>query len=165
VRAVVVVTDDDEAAASARRAGAVVVADEPAAGLNAALRHGESVARTLVPSVGALSADLAALRHRELTAALSAAPRGGQSFIADAAGAGTTLLLAPTGIDLDARFGERSAAAHRASGAAQLDASAWPSLRRDVDTEADVRAAVLLGIGPHTARVLAEIGPEPNGGR
>ena len=157
VRAVVVVTDDDRAAASARRAGAVVVADEPAAGLNAALRHGESVARRLVPSVGALSADLAALRPRELTAALSAAPRDRLSFVADAAGSGTTLLLAPNGIALETRFGASSAAAHRASGAVQLDASAWPSLGRDVDTENDVRAALRLGIGPHTAQVLAHL--------
>ena len=39
--------------------------------------------------------------------------------------------------------------AHRASGAVQLVGD-WPGLVRDVDTEADLRAALGLGAGPRT---------------
>ncbi|MGB6180496.1 MAG: hypothetical protein WBF79_04545, partial [Rhodococcus sp. (in: high G+C Gram-positive bacteria)] len=34
----------------------------------------------------------------------------------------------------------------------------WPGLRQDVDTAADVRAALELGVGRHTARLLAGLG-------
>src|SRR5919199_1918141 len=46
----------------------------------------------------------------------------------DAAGTGTTLLVAAPGCALDPRFGPGSAAVHRASGARQL-AGDWPGLR------------------------------------
>lgn len=32
---------------------------------------------------------------------------------------------------------------------------AWPTLRRDVDTAADLAAAARLGLGPRTAALLA----------
>jgi 2-phospho-L-lactate guanylyltransferase len=36
-------------------------------------------------------------------------------------------------------------------------AGAWPSLRRDVDTPADLAAAVRLGVGAHTRAALAGV--------
>lgn len=146
---VVVVTDDPEAAPAMRRLGAVVVADEPDAGLNAALAYGAGRARELAPGdgVAVLSADLPALRPAELAAALDAAADAGTAFVADAAGTGTTL-LASTG-DPRPRFGRGSAAAHASDGAVPLT-GAWPSLRRDVDTPADLAAAAALGLGPAT---------------
>lgn len=149
---VLVVTDDPVAAEALARLGARVVPDEPAAGLNAALRHGASVVATRPGrGVAALGADLPALRPAELTAALRAAgrtPAGG--FTPDVAGTGTTLLAAPAGVPLRPRFGRGSAAAHAAAGLRRLG-GAWPSLRRDVDTAEDLRAAGRLGLGLHTA--------------
>ena len=81
----------------------------------------------------------------------------GRAFCADADGTGTTLLLAAAARALDPRFGEGSAARHRASGAVALD-GAWPGLRRDVDTGDDLCAAAELGLGPHTRAVLAPTG-------
>ena len=54
-------------------------------------------------------------------------------------------------------FGTRSAQRHRASGAVELR-GAWPGLRRDVDTEDDLCAALALGVGPHTRALLAPAG-------
>src|SRR5919204_619987 len=68
------------------------------------------------------------------------------AIVPDASGTGTTLLTAPSGAALNPRFGTGSAAAHAASGAVPL-VGPWPSLRRDVDTAADLRAAAALGLG------------------
>jgi 2-phospho-L-lactate/phosphoenolpyruvate guanylyltransferase len=151
VARVLVVTDDPEAAAAVRAAGALVVEDEPDAGLNPALAYGAQRAAALAPAAGValLSADLPALRPAELTAALDAAAHHRRSFVPDAAGAGTTLLAAAPGVPVDPRYGAGSAAAHRASGAVPLPGD-WPSLRRDVDTAADLAAAAELGLGPAT---------------
>jgi 2-phospho-L-lactate/phosphoenolpyruvate guanylyltransferase len=151
---VLVVTDDVTAGRALRALGARVTADPPQGGLNRAFSLGAS----LVSGVGvaALTADLPALRPAELTAALRAAAAGPPRvrwFAADAPGTGTVLLLAPPGVPLDPRFGGLSAAAHAASGALAL-AEAGPTLRRDVDTGADLMAAAALGLGRYTAALL-----------
>jgi 2-phospho-L-lactate guanylyltransferase len=149
---IVVVTDDPAAADVVRRLGATTVADEPDEGLNPALSHGAGRARH--PAVAALSSDLPALRPAELAAALDAAAgTARRCFVPDTGGTGTTLLTA-VGTALDPRFGTGSAAAHLAGGARAL-AGDWPGLAQDVDTEADLRAALALGVGPATA-ALAE---------
>jgi 2-phospho-L-lactate guanylyltransferase len=103
-----------------------------------------------------LTADLPALRPAELEAALRvAASVPGRAFVPDAPGTGTTLLAAPPGVSLDPRFGPESAARHLASRARRLEGD-WPSLRRDVDTAADLAEAERLGLGPHTAALRRE---------
>jgi 2-phospho-L-lactate guanylyltransferase len=157
VARVVVVTDDADASRAVRSFDAVVVRDEPDAGLNPALVHGANAARQLAPDdgVAVLSADLPALRPAELAAALAAAAATARAFVPDAAGTGTTLLAAGPGAPLDPRYGPGSRAGHRASGAVELTGD-WPSLRRDVDTAADLAAAAALGVGPATRRWLAD---------
>lgn len=156
VRAVLVVTDDPVVAADVTAVGARVVPDLPATGLNEALLHGATVAAAEFPDNGvvALSADLPALRPAELTAVLAAcvAPR---SFVIDLPGTGTTLLAAAPGVALDPRFGVGSALAHQASGAVPIELSGIESVRRDVDTAADLAHAVQLGVGPATADVMS----------
>ncbi|MGW7684644.1 2-phospho-L-lactate guanylyltransferase [Kribbella sp. NPDC054772] len=156
VHAVLVVTDDPLVAADVTAAGARVVPDLPAAGLNEALLHGATVAAAEFPGhgVAALSADLPALRPAELTAVLAActAPR---SFVVDLPGTGTTLLAAAPGVALDPRFGVGSALAHQASGALPIELTGIESVRRDVDTAADLAHAVQLGVGPATADVMS----------
>ncbi|TDC77726.1 2-phospho-L-lactate guanylyltransferase [Micromonospora sp. KC606] len=149
VAEVLVVTADPVVAAEAGAAGARAVPDPPEAGLNAAFRHGARLAGR--PWVAGLTADLPALRPAELAAALrAAADPVVRHFVADAPGTGTVLLAAPPGVPLDPRFGVGSAAAHRGSGALALTGD-WPSLRRDVDTAADLAAAARLGLGPRSA--------------
>ncbi|WP_422770910.1 2-phospho-L-lactate guanylyltransferase [Plantactinospora sp. WMMC1484] len=168
VRELLVVTDDPSIARKLGRLGARIVPEPPTPGLNPAFARGAS----LVPGewVAALTADLPALRPDELAEALRAAeagePGGGpgdgpasvRRFVADATGTGTVLLTAAPGSALDPRFGPRSAAAHAASGARPLSA-AWPTLRRDVDTPADLRAATALGLGRHTAAATRRAAP------
>jgi 2-phospho-L-lactate guanylyltransferase len=167
VARVVVVTDDADAGRAVRTLDAVVVRDEPDAGLNPALAHGASAARQIAPEdgVAVLSADLPALRPAELTAALTAAAATGRAFVPDTAGTGTTLLAAAPGAPLDPRYGPGSRDDHRASGAVEL-AGDWPSLRRDVDTAADLAEAAALGLGPATRGWLADHPAEdPGAGR
>lgn len=131
--------------------------DEGAGDLNEALRAAERRVRALDPATGvaALCADLPALVTADLTTALTEAltslgrapaPR---RFVADAAGTGTTLLVAPPGSGLGPRFGVGSARLHEASGAVPVLAPV-PTLRADVDTDVDLGRARVLGLGPHS---------------
>jgi len=158
VRTVLVVTADRTVAATLVASG-IEVADDPLVGLNAAYDRGARLLRERDPhtAVGALQADLPALRPAELDAAIAAAlATRARAFTADAEGTGTTFLLATAGTALDPRFGGGSAARHRASGAIPLD-GAWPSLRCDVDTPADLTAALRLGVGTHTRAAVARV--------
>jgi len=157
VAEVLVVTDDAAAAAVVRGLGARTVADEPDAGLNPALEHASRHAAE--HAVAALSSDLPALRPGELADALAAAAVVPRAFVADAHGTGTTLLTA-VDVPLQPRFGPGSADAHRAGGALPL-AGHWPGLVRDVDTEADLRAALAIGAGPRTRALAVSLGAAP----
>lgn len=161
VGTVIVVTNDQLATDTLSALGAQVVPDSPDDGLNAALRYGAELASLHRPDdgVAALSADLAALRPEELTAALDAAAGHQHAYVADVHGTGTTLLSALHGRRLDPRFGVESALAHRRYGAHPLD-GAWPGLRRDLDTPADLAIAVRLGLGPATATELSVLAPD-----
>jgi len=156
---VIVITDDAAADAALAGLGALVVPDEPRDGLNAALRHGAAHAAARWPGYGtaALSADLPALRPAEIGRALKAASGWPTAFVADAAGDGTTLYTAAPGAAFRPAFGPASRARHAAGGAAELDLAGIPGLRRDVDTPADLRGAAALGLGPHSARLAAEL--------
>jgi 2-phospho-L-lactate guanylyltransferase len=157
VRAVVAVTDDEVAAEQLRGLGAQVIPDEPDAGLNPALRHAQAFVRSAYgdPAVAVLSGDLPALRAAELATALKHAQQHDRAYLADAAGDGTTLLTATAGVELRPRFGVGSSNEHLSTGAHRLPDGGLDSARRDVDTPEDLRAAVRLGVGPHTADVLA----------
>jgi 2-phospho-L-lactate guanylyltransferase len=143
----------------------VVVTDRPGQpgtfvqtrpGLNAALEEAAEDAGRRWPGdgVAVIVGDLPALRPDDLAAALADAARHGRAYVPDSAGTGTTLLaVTPGGGPLRPAFGAGSAARH-AAGATRVDAGA--SLRHDVDTAADLRAATELGLGPATAAVLAD---------
>ncbi|MFI8350590.1 2-phospho-L-lactate guanylyltransferase [Streptomyces sp. NPDC085596] len=154
---VAVVTDDPVAGRALAALGARIVPDEPGGGLNAALAHGASAVRAVRPeaAVAALNADLPALRPAELARVLMAAAEFPRAFLADAAALGTTFLAAAPGRELDPAFGGASRARHRASGAAELAPGSVESVRQDVDTGDDLRAALTLGVGPYTAAASA----------
>ncbi|MFF6998173.1 2-phospho-L-lactate guanylyltransferase [Streptomyces sp. NPDC008313] len=160
VRGVAVVTDDPLAGPRLAALGARIVPDEPAGGLNAALAHAVSVVRLNSPqsAVAALNADLPALRPPELARVLDAAAEFPRAFLADAVGSGTTLLSAGPRHALLPAFGTDSRARHRTSGAAELELGAVDSVRQDVDTGADLRAALALGVGPRTAAAARALG-------
>lgn len=168
VRRVLVISTDAVVAAGLAAEGVLVEPDGPVPGLNPALEHGAELLRRRDPgaAVGALQADLPALRSNDLDAALEqarvvfATGAAARAFCADTDGSGTTLLVAAPGADLDPRFGRGSAQRHRGSGAVALVGD-WPGLRRDVDTGEDLRHAADLGLGAHTRGVLAPCAGPP----
>jgi 2-phospho-L-lactate guanylyltransferase len=165
VRHLLVVSSDPVVAAELGAVGVEVVPDGTAPGLNAAYEHGAALLRRRdrCAAVGALQADLPALRPAELDDAVAAglalfdAARTRRAFVADAEGTGSTFLLAAPGVPLAPHFGLASARHHEESGAWALVGD-WPGLRRDVDTSGDLREAADLGLGEHTRCVLAPVG-------
>lgn len=153
VVAVLAVTDDHAFAARLAALGCSALPDGVADDLNATLEQAAAEAARRWPGAGvaALCADLPALRPDDLGAALAAWGGGGPAFVADAAGTGTTLLVAQPD-DFRPRFGPGSRAAHEAAGAVPL-AGALASLRQDVDEVGDLGRALVLGVGPATAAV------------
>ncbi len=151
---VLVVTDDADAADALAALGARVTRDTPGAGLNAALVHGAGLLRAELGgcSIVTVSSDLPCLRAQDLAAALAQVPTDGRAFVADASARGTTVLAAAGTADLLPAYGTGSRARHLASGAVEL--SAPPALRQDVDTPQDLQAALLVGVGAHTASVV-----------
>ncbi|MFC4856494.1 2-phospho-L-lactate guanylyltransferase [Actinophytocola glycyrrhizae] len=150
VRRVLVVCEDERVPAALRGTGVECVDERGLPGLNAALTFGAESLRTPSGTVGALQADLPALRPADLSAAIEEAG-GRRAFCADRQGTGTTLLLAARGEQLDPRFGPGSAGAHAATGAVRVGASR-PSLRCDVDTGHDLGVAAELGLGVATGK-------------
>lgn len=155
LHSITVITPDDVAGAAATELGAQVLADPTAPDdpdpLNSAVKAAAGAVD--VPNIVVLQGDLPALQTQELAEAISAARHYERSFVADRLGTGTAVLCA-FGTTLDPRFGPDSAARHRRSGAIELT-GAWPGLRCDVDTPADLAAARQLGVGPATARAIA----------
>ncbi|MDN3025106.1 2-phospho-L-lactate guanylyltransferase [Streptomyces sp. S.PB5] len=156
---VAVVTDDPRAARELTALGARIIPDTPRAGLNAALAYGAGIVRAAHPQTpaAALNADLPALRPLELARVLDAAAEFPRAFLPDAAAIGTTLLTARAGQELRPAFGTDSRARHRASGAVELCLAGVDSVRQDVDTGEDLRAALALGVGPRTGAAAAQL--------
>ncbi|MDP9849482.1 2-phospho-L-lactate guanylyltransferase [Streptosporangium lutulentum] len=158
VSRVVVVTGDPVAAEALGEVGAHVVGD-PEAGLNAALRRGALEAVRLAPgdAVGALQADLPALRPAELALVLTASAEFDQMFLPDAVEVGTTFYGVRPGVPFTPGFGGESRDRHLRRGAKELCLDGIDSVRRDVDTPDDLRAALALGVGPRTLAVVERI--------
>lgn len=156
VRAIVVLAGDATVADSVAALGIEALIEARAAGLNAALEQGYRLLRGRDPHsvIGALQADLPALRGEHLDEAIAEA-NGRRAFCRDRPGTGTTLLLSAGGSALRPRFGAGSSAAHLATGAIELRANA-PTLRCDVDTVEDLAVAATLGLGERSAAMWAE---------
>lgn len=159
VETVLVVTDDHRLATRMRALGAHVVPDGVADDLNGSLEQGAAEVRRHGPHLhlAALCADLPALRPEELGRALAAAAPTRLGFVADADRLGTTLVAAPDLTTFRPRFGAGSRQEHLDAGGVEVAEDGLDSVRRDVDTPADLEEALRLGIGPHTSRVAADL--------
>lgn len=158
---VLVVTGDSRTAQVAAGLGARVVHQpEGAPGLRAAVASGLA-ACDAGRRVAVLLADLPCLRSEDVDETLQAvgsllvAADGAtaQVLVPDAQGTGTVLLAAGRPALVRHAFGTGSAARHEGLGARRLE-TVPAQVRRDVDTRADLVAAVALGVGPRTARTL-----------
>jgi 2-phospho-L-lactate guanylyltransferase len=152
---VLAVTDDHVLAAILRGLGVHVVPDGAADDLNESLVQAAAEAHRRWPDlrIAALCADLPALDPAELGEALEAASSHRAAFVADAAGEGTTMVAAASRDDFAPCFGPGSREAHTAQGAHEIVEVDVPTLRRDVDTPADLQQALVLGVGSHTADI------------
>jgi 2-phospho-L-lactate guanylyltransferase len=157
VGTVLAVTDDAAFSRDLTELGCVAIPDAVTDDLNETLVQAAAEAARRWPGLApaALTGDLPSLRPAELDAALGAVPAGRAAYVGDADGVGTTLYTAPLRA-FAPRFGDGSGAAHRTAGAEPVD-GALETLRRDVDSLADLRAAAALGLGPRTAGVVAEL--------
>ena len=151
IGAVLAITDDATFSRRLADLGCASIPDAVTGDLNATLRQAAAEALRRWPDLApvAVCADLPALRAPDLDTALGRAAADAPSFVADAAGVGTTLYTAPHTL-FDPRFGPASRLAHLDTGAEEIG-GALPSLRRDVDDLDDLREALALGVGPHTA--------------
>jgi 2-phospho-L-lactate guanylyltransferase len=157
---VLVVSDQRALEAQLRRAGLAVevISESGHVGINSALSRGAQTLQAQgFTTVMACVGDLPALRRDSILRILDASRAHRRSFVADASGVGTTILVAHH-VDLAPQFQGRSAAAHYASGAVSLSNEAIGSpiadARRDVDTEADLAVAIGLGVGPATRALV-----------
>jgi 2-phospho-L-lactate guanylyltransferase len=172
VQHVFVVTADPAAAAPLAALGADIVSeppylaptgapaqpgDAPHDPLNAAIAEGIRVAwaRHPLSSLAVLTGDLPALTTDDVERTLTAASAHDRSMVADEEGTGTTTLLARAGTPLIPRFGPGSRHAHESAGHAVLDLPAAASIRRDVDTVADLAEVLRRGVGAHTSALIA----------
>lgn len=97
-------------------------------------------------------ADLPALTADAAAAVL----RAGRGFVPDAAGTGTTMVVAAAARFVS-HFGPMSAARHRGAGLTALDVPL--AARLDVDDLDALAAAAVLGLGPATAPLWGVAGP------
>lgn len=161
VNRVFVVTASARLGALLAGLGAVIVPEAPGAEtgharLNTAIVQGITAARLAYPqaNLAVMTGDLPALCPADLENAFALAIAHRRSMLPDSAGVGTTTLFARAGVTVTPRFGFGSRAAHEADGHVVLDLSPTSSLRRDVDTAADLDAARELGLGPYTSALL-----------
>jgi 2-phospho-L-lactate guanylyltransferase len=156
VAEVSVITGDRDAGSLFADLGATVIPEVGTRGLNGAIRHGLRYVGDAHPLRyrAVLMSDVPALAAADLDAALRLASRYRMAVVPDAAGTGTVMLTASPGATPEPNFGAGSHARHRAAGLKTLVMDPAVTLRRDVDTPADLAAALALGVGPHTRSVL-----------
>jgi len=150
---VVIVTDDGGLVIQAIDIpGLRFVSEGDAIGLNEAVAVGAGTAEGMPRA--ALLGDLPSLRSADLSEALRAAASVDRGVVADEEGTGSTLVTARAGVAWETAFGDDSFARHVELGCTPLQIADASTLRRDVDTLEQLRAAAELGLGRRTAQVL-----------
>ena len=164
----IVVSPDASIQTLTREANSEFVPEPSASGINEAIAAVRAICEPHQPVI-AILADTPCLTGATLDAVLAHAHNYDVSFVADAAGTGSTMWCARIP-NARSFFGSHSRAHHRASGAVELgvtarsgdDVSLWTRARRDVDTDVDLWDAHRIGLGPATTRVY-EQGAAPTG--
>ena len=158
----IVVSPDASIEALAREGNSEFVPEPSASGINEAIASVRAICAPNQPVIGIL-ADTPCLTGATLDAVLTHARDYDVSFVADAAGTGSTMWCAQVP-GARSFFGSHSRAHHRASGAVELgstaksgdDAYLWTRARRDVDTDVDLWDAHRIGLGPATTHVYEQ---------
>ena len=150
---VVIVTDDGGLVIQAIDIpGLRFVTEGDAVGLNEAVAVGAATAEGMPRA--ALLGDLPSLRSADLSEALQSAASVDRGVVPDQEGTGSTLVTARAGVAWETAFGDDSFTRHVELGCTPLEIADASTLRRDVDTVEQLRAAAGLGLGRRTAQVL-----------
>jgi len=164
---ILVVSTDDAVRGPASAAGARFVLEDRPAGLNPAATAGLRQAGA-GQAVAVIAADLPCLDAPAVDAVLERAQEHDRSFVCDAAGTGTTMLMAAQPARCVPMFGARSRARHARAGFVELEvpsmdeigpgtpADAFRRARRDVDTAVDLWDAIRIGVGAATLATLQQ---------
>ena len=152
----VVVSPDPQVLALAQDRGCGILEEPGATGINEAI----TLARTNIQGpVIAVLGDTPCITGEILTMVLDEAHDKSTSFVADAAGVGSTMWCVQPPSSATSHFGHHSRAEHRAHGAVELGTSKaspdWARARRDVDTDIDLWDAIRLGLGPASSELLS----------
>jgi 2-phospho-L-lactate guanylyltransferase len=153
---IVVVSGDMADHAAFRHRRKVTVLPEEQRGMNPAVRQGAAWIHRHRPSdgVAVFVADLPAATATAVDTFLDRAGRHDRAVLADLEMVGSTALTALTGRPLEPAFGTDSLRRHIAGGAALVEPDGLDTLRRDVDVVPHLEAAVRLGVGTATSRVV-----------
>ena len=158
---VIVVTDDARVQGIVAASPARWLPESPHRGLNPAASYG---AGQVPPrsAVVIVAGDLPCLTPECLDLALNLAQAHERSFMSDAQGVGTTMLMDRAAANCAPAFGERSRARHAQLGYVDIGLDEdidtrrlLARARRDVDTQVDLGDARRIGVGPATDAVLA----------
>lgn len=124
-------------------------------GLNAALTAAAEHVSRAHPEHGivAMLGDLPCLTTADVDVVLTFGQQQDRWFVADHHRTGTTMLGVAPAQPLNPLFGEESAARHEDSGAVACDLEVI-SARIDIDTTADLQAAISFGVGTNTEKAL-----------
>lgn len=155
VTSVVVVSDEPDQP-SVRRHPKVTLLPEERRGMNAAVRQGAAWVRRHRPTdgVAVFVADLPAATPAAVETFLTRAGLQPCSVLADLEMVGSTALSVLPEETLEPAFGADSLRRHIDRGAALVHPDGLDALRRDVDVMAHLWAAMRLGVGAATNRVV-----------
>ena len=158
---VLVVTDDERVRGTVAASSARWLPESPHRGLNPAAAFGAAQ----VPgdsAVAIIAGDLPCSNPECIARVLALADGHERSFISDAQGIGTTMLMDRAAAACSPAFGERSRARHAQLGYVDIGLDAdidtrrlLARARRDVDTQVDLWDARRIGVGAATEAVLA----------
>lgn len=162
----IVVSDDPIVCGIAADAGVRAISEPEVPGINPAAAEGIRQTGAGL-HVAVMVGDLPCLDAAAVDVVLMEAMDFPRSFVCDAIGTGTTMLMALERDQCMPQFGRRSRARHAAGGHVELgqgiqesgwrrDSEAFRRARRDVDTTVDLWDAIRIGVGPATRATLLQ---------
>lgn len=158
---VIVVTDDERVRDIVAATPARWLPESPHRGLNPAAAFGAAQVPADTP-VAIIAGDLPCLTPACLDQVFALAQEHRQSFMSDAQGIGTTMLMDRVAASCTPAFGERSRARHAQLGYVDIGLDSGldtrrllARARRDVDTQVDLWDARRIGVGVETEACLA----------
>lgn len=155
----IVLTAHEATAAAFSESGITTVLDSDASSLNASISTLSSQLRQAQPTraQAVLVADLPSLTANDFAELLNLAEQKSFSVLSDKDKSGTCFLSCTAPLVINPSFGPNSYQTHIKSGFIPITPSNAPSIWTDVDTPTDLEKALRLGVGVHTAQLLAHL--------